>query len=47
MIYPTIDNLRLSDYKVRIVSSDRGTGAITRVTIESTDEKNNYWFILL
>ncbi len=41
--YPTIDNLRLSDYKVRIVSSDRGTGAITRVTIESTDEKNNYW----
>ena len=41
--YPTINNLKLSDYKVRIVSSDRGTGAITRVTIESTDEKNNYW----
>ena len=41
--YPTIDNLKLSDYKVRIVSSEKGTGAITRVTIESTDEKNNYW----
>ncbi|PPR43689.1 MAG: hypothetical protein CFH21_00696, partial [Alphaproteobacteria bacterium MarineAlpha5_Bin11] len=41
--YPTIDNLRLSDYKVRIVSSDKGTGALTRVTIESRDEKSNYW----
>ena len=41
--YPSIDNLKLSDYKVRIVSSDKGTGAMTRVTIESRDEKNNYW----
>ena len=41
--YPTINNLRLSDYKVRIVSSEKGTGALTRVTIESTDEKNIYW----
>ena len=41
--YPKINNLKLSDYKVRIVSSEKGTGAITRVTIETTDEKNNYW----
>ena len=41
--YPKINNLKLSDYKVRIVSSEQGTGAITRVTIETTDEKNNYW----
>ncbi len=41
--YPTINELKLSDYKVRIVSSEKGTGAITRVTIESRDKKNNYW----
>ena len=41
--YPSIDNLKLSDYKVRIISPDKGTGAITRVTIESSDEKNNTW----
>jgi len=41
--YPKINNLKLSDYKVRIVSSEKGTGAITRVTIETSDEKNNYW----
>ena len=41
--YPTIVNLKLSDYKVRIVSSEKGTGAITRVTIESIDEHNRYW----
>ena len=41
--YPKINNLKLSDYKVRIVSSEKGTGAITRVTIETRDEKNNYW----
>ena len=41
--YPTIDNLKLTDYKVRIVSSEKGTGAITRVTIESSDGKNNFW----
>ena len=33
----------MSDYKVRIISPDKGTGAITRVTIESSDEKNNTW----
>jgi len=35
--YPWIDDLRLSDYKVRIVDGSRGTAARTRVLIVSTD----------
>lgn len=35
--YPWIDDLRLADYKVRIVDGSRGTAARTRVLIVSTD----------
>jgi 2-isopropylmalate synthase len=35
--YPWIDELRLEDYKVRIVDGSRGTAARTRVLIVSTD----------
>ena len=41
--YPTIDNLKLTDFKVMILSGEKGTGAITRVLIESTDESNKHW----
>jgi len=41
--YPTLENLKLTDYKVRIISPEKGTGAITRVFIESSDEKNIHW----
>ncbi len=41
--YPSIDNLKLTDFKVMILSADKGTGAITRVLIESTDESNKHW----
>ena len=41
--YPTLENLKLSDYKVMILSPEKGTGAITRVFIESVDEKNKHW----
>tara|TARA_Y100000590_G_scaffold114170_1_gene130114 strand:- start:1992 stop:3575 length:1584 start_codon:yes stop_codon:yes gene_type:complete len=41
--YPTIKNLKLTDFKVMILSSDKGTGAVTRVLIESTDETNRHW----
>lgn len=37
-----IDDLKLVDYKVRIL--DSGTGAVTRVLIESGDAKGNRWF---
>jgi 2-isopropylmalate synthase len=35
--YPSIDQVRLADYKVRIVDGARGTAARTRVLIVSTD----------
>jgi len=41
--YPTLKNLKLTDYKVMILSADKGTGAVTRVLIESTDETNRHW----
>lgn len=33
--YPLLDKVQLSDYRVRIIDSHRGTAAITRVHIES------------
>jgi 2-isopropylmalate synthase len=38
---PYISGLRLTDYRVRIL--DGGTGAVTRVLIESEDEKGERW----
>ncbi|MCX6721988.1 MAG: citramalate synthase [Candidatus Staskawiczbacteria bacterium] len=40
--YPAIQNVRLVDYKVRILDSGAGTAAKTRVIIESTDG-NSVW----
>jgi len=39
---PYIEDLKLVDYKVRILTS--GTEAVTRVMIESRDGKGNRWF---
>ena len=41
--YPTLVDLKLTDCKVMILSSEKGTGAITRVLIESTDNSNIHW----
>jgi 2-isopropylmalate synthase len=35
--YPTIQNIKLTDYKVRILDTHSGTAARTRVLIESSD----------
>jgi 2-isopropylmalate synthase len=40
--YPQLKKVRLSDYKVRILDSTAGTGARTRVLIETTDGKNEW-----
>ena len=40
--YPEISNLKLTDYKVRILEGVKGTGAVTRVLIETTDG-NSQW----
>ena len=41
--YPILKKMNLVDYKVRILTPDQGTKAITRVVIESSDENKNNW----
>ncbi|HWE54729.1 MAG TPA: citramalate synthase [Acidimicrobiales bacterium] len=36
-VYPQLAHVHLTDFKVRVLDTDRGTGAITRVLIDSTD----------
>ncbi|MCK5214265.1 MAG: citramalate synthase [Candidatus Omnitrophica bacterium] len=38
--YPTLKNMRLTDYKVRVLDTKEGTAARVRVLIESQDEKD-------
>jgi len=35
--YPALGDIELSDYKVRVLDETKGTGAVTRVLIESSD----------
>src|SRR6202034_2035661 len=42
-IYPELARLELTDYKVRILAGTHGTGAITRVLIESDDGTGETW----
>jgi 2-isopropylmalate synthase len=35
--YPALRSLHLTDYKVRVLDTNKGTGAVTRVLIDSTD----------
>jgi 2-isopropylmalate synthase len=41
-IYPELEKLELIDYKVRILDGDKGTGAVTRVLIETTDGETEW-----
>jgi 2-isopropylmalate synthase len=41
--FPELQNIRLSDYKVRILTPQAGTGAVTRVMIESAEEGGETW----
>ena len=41
--YPVLEDLELTDFKVRILSSEKGTDAIVRVIIESKDKEGNFW----
>ena len=42
-IYPQLTDMRLVDYKVRILTPQAGTGAVTRVMIESVDGSGRRW----
>ncbi len=41
--YPELTHVRLIDYKVRILTPGDGTGAVTRVMIESADDRGDHW----
>ena len=42
-VYPQLEDMRLVDYKVRILTPGAGTQAVTRVLIESADSHGNRW----
>ncbi|WP_119460134.1 citramalate synthase [Rhodospirillaceae bacterium SYSU D60014] len=42
-VYPALEDMRLVDYKVRILTPSAGTGAVTRVMIESADSEGERW----
>ncbi len=41
-LYPAIGEIRLTDYKVRVLDSDKASAAKVRVLIESTDGRENW-----
>lgn len=40
--FPELDRVQLTDYKVRVLATEKGTAAVTRVLIDSTDG-TDYW----
>ena len=42
-LYPALEDLRLVDYKVRILTPGEGTRAVTRVMIETADGHGQLW----
>jgi len=43
--YPTLSQMYLSDFKVRVLDEKVGTAAKVRVLIESQDAKDSWWTI--
>jgi 2-isopropylmalate synthase len=41
--YPALEHMHLADYKVRILTPEAGTAAVTRVIIESADQTGRRW----
>jgi 2-isopropylmalate synthase len=40
--YPALDRVHLTDYKVRVLDTQHGTGAITRVLLDTTDGEESW-----
>jgi 2-isopropylmalate synthase len=40
--FPALDSIHLTDYRVRVLDTGKGTGAVTRVLVDSTDG-NRTW----
>ncbi len=43
--YPTVGEVKLTDFKVRVLEGSSGTGATVRVLIESTDRDQVWWTV--
>jgi len=41
-IYPELAAVHLTDYKVRVIDSEKGTGAVTRVLVDSADSDSSW-----
>jgi len=41
--YPALEKMRLVDFRVRILTPNAGTEAVTRVTIENADDQGTRW----
>jgi 2-isopropylmalate synthase len=41
-LYPTISNVRLTDYKVRVLDTKKGTAAKVRVLVEWSDQRRSW-----
>jgi 2-isopropylmalate synthase len=40
--FPVLEHIHLTDYKVRVLDTAKGTGAVTRVLIDSTDGERSW-----
>jgi len=40
--FPELAHLHLTDYKVRVLDTAKGTGAVTRVLIDTTDGERSW-----
>jgi 2-isopropylmalate synthase len=40
--FPVLERIHLTDYKVRVLDTAKGTGAVTRVLIDSTDGERSW-----
>jgi 2-isopropylmalate synthase len=40
--FPALDNIHLTDYRVRVLDTGRGTGAVTRVLVDTTDGQRTW-----
>ena len=40
--YPHLNDIELTDYKVRVVTGSKGTESLVRVIMESTDGENTW-----
>jgi 2-isopropylmalate synthase len=40
--YPALEHITLTDFKVRVLDTGKGTGAITRVLLDSTNGEREW-----